>query len=412
MAHINDNYLKLKAGYLFPEISRRVKAFTDENTSHAARLIRCGIGDVTEPLPQAAIDALKSATDELGERSTFRGYGPEQGYDFLREAIAKGEYTDKGINVSADEIFVSDGSKCDTANILDIFGDDNTIAVTDPVYPVYVDTNVMAGHTGEADENGEYAGLVYLKCTRENGFVAPPPNQKVDIAYLCFPNNPTGAVATREQLQEWVDYALKNETILLFDAAYSDYIARPDVPRSIYEIEGARDCAIEFRSFSKSGGFTGVRCALTVVPETLTAKSATGENVPLHKLWLRRSTTKFNGVSYPIQRAAEALYSTEGRAQVKDLVAHYMGNAHILREAAREAGLEVYGGENAPYIWIATPAGLTSWDVFDKMLHEANVVVTPGSGFGAQGEGFFRVSAFNSRENVLEVAERIKAVKW
>ena len=412
MAHINDNYLKLKAGYLFPEISRRVKAFTDANPDGAARLIRCGIGDVTEPLPQAAIDALKSATDELGERPTFRGYGPEQGYDFLREAIAKGEYQSKGIHVSADEIFVSDGSKCDTANILDIFGDDNAIAVTDPVYPVYVDTNVMAGHTGEADENGEYAGLVYLKCTRENGFVAAPPQQKVDIAYLCFPNNPTGAVATREQLKEWVDYALENDTILLFDAAYSDYIARPDVPRSIYEIEGARDCAIEFRSFSKSGGFTGVRCALTVVPESLTGKSARGEEVPLHKLWLRRSTTKFNGVSYPIQRAAAALYSDEGRAQVKDLVAHYMGNAHILREAAREAGLEVYGGENAPYIWIATPDGLSSWDVFDKMLGEANVVVTPGSGFGAQGEGFFRVSAFNSRENVLEVANRIKNINW
>ena len=412
MAHINDNYLKLKAGYLFPEISRRVKAFTDANPEGAARLIRCGIGDVTEPLPQAAIDAMKSATDELGNRASFRGYGPEQGYDFLREAIAKGEYTDRGINISADEIFVSDGSKCDTSNILDIFGDDNIIAVTDPVYPVYVDTNVMAGHTGEADENGEYAGLVYLKCTRENGFVAPPPAQHVDIAYLCFPNNPTGAVATREQLQEWVDYALQNDTILLFDAAYSDYIAREDVPRSIYEIEGARDCAIEFRSFSKSGGFTGVRCALTVVPETLTAKSATGEDVPLYKLWLRRSTTKFNGVSYPIQRAAEALYKFDGRAQVRALVEHYMGNAHILREAARDAGLEVYGGENAPYIWITTPSGLTSWDVFDKMLHEANVVVTPGSGFGAQGEGFFRVSAFNSRENALEVATRIKAVKW
>ena len=307
---------------------------------------------------------------------------------------------------------MSDGSKCDTANILDIFGDDNIIAVTDPVYPVYVDTNVMAGHTGQADENGEYAGLVYLKCTRENGFVAAPPTEKVDIAYLCFPNNPTGATATKEQLKEWVDYALANDTILLFDAAYSDYIAREEVPRSIYEIEGARDCAIEFRSFSKSGGFTGVRCALTVVPETLTAKSATGEAVALHKLWLRRSTTKFNGVSYPIQRAAQALYSSEGRAQVKELVQHYMGNAHILREAAREAGLEVYGGENAPYIWIATPSGLTSWDVFDKMLHEANVVVTPGSGFGAQGEGFFRVSAFNSRDNAIEVAARIKNVNW
>ena len=412
MAHINDNYLKLKAGYLFPEIARRVKAFSDAHPDDSSRIIRCGIGDVTEPLPAAAIAALKSATDELGERGTFRGYGPEQGYDFLREAIAKGEYQSRGLDISADEIFVSDGSKCDTANILDIFGDDNIIAVTDPVYPVYVDTNVMAGHTGEADANGQYAGLVYLECTRENGFVAAPPPQKVDLAYLCFPNNPTGAVATKAQLKAWVDYALKNQTILLFDAAYSDYISRDDVPRSIYEIEGARECAIEFRSFSKSGGFTGVRCALTVVPQSLMGSTAQGEPIPIHKLWLRRSTTKFNGVSYPIQRAAEALYSESGRAQVAQLVGHYMGNAAILREAAREAGLEVYGGEHAPYIWIAAPHGLSSWDVFDKMLGEAGVVVTPGSGFGAQGEGFFRVSAFNSRENALEVAERIKNVKW
>ena len=412
MAHINDNYLKLKAGYLFPEIARRVKAFSDAHPHLSERIIRCGIGDVTEPLPSVAIEALKTATDELGERASFRGYGPEQGYDFLRQAIAQGEYQSRGLHVSPDEIFVSDGSKCDTANILDIFGDDNIIAVTDPVYPVYVDTNVMAGHTGAADENGEYAGLVYLKCTRENGFVAAPPTQKVDIAYLCFPNNPTGAVASKAQLQEWVDYARQNNTILLFDAAYSDYISRDDVPRSIYEIEGARECAIEFRSFSKSGGFTGVRCALTVVPQSLMGLTAEGEPVPLHKLWLRRSTTKFNGVSYPIQRAAEALYSAQGRAQVAQLVGHYMGNAAILREASREAGLEVYGGEHAPYIWIAAPGRLSSWDVFDKMLGEAHVVVTPGSGFGAQGEGFFRVSAFNSRENALEVAERIKNVKW
>ena len=318
----------------------------------------------------------------------FAVTAPNRATTFLREAIAKNEYQDRGINISADEIFVSDGSKCDTANILDIFGDDNIIAVTDPVYPVYVDTNVMAGHTGEADENGEYAGLVYLKCTRENGFVAPPPTQRVDIAYLCFPNNPTGAVATKEQLKEWVDYALKNDTILLFDAAYSDYISRADVPRSIYEIEGARDCAIEFRSFSKSGGFTGVRCALTVVPETLTAKSASGEDVALHKLWLRRSTTKFNGVSYPIQRAAEALYKFDGRQQVRELVEHYMGNAHILREAAREAGLEVYGGENAPYIWIATPEGLTSWDVFDKMLQRSQCRRYARFGFWRAGRRF------------------------
>ncbi len=412
MASINSNYLKLKAGYLFPEISRRVRAFTENHPDAAHNLIRCGIGDVTEPLPRAAITALKKATDELGHRETFRGYGPEQGYDFLREAIAQNDYREHGLLVTDDEVFVSDGSKCDTANILDILGDDNIIAVTDPVYPVYVDTNVMAGHTASADDAGRYEGLVYLPCTRENGFVPSPPSQPVDVAYLCFPNNPTGAVATKAQLQEWVDYALKNDTLLLFDAAYSDYIDNPELPRSIYEIEGARDCAIEFRSYSKSGGFTGVRCAYTVVPQTVTGRTESGERYPFHALWSRRSSTKFNGVSYPIQRAAEALYSSEGKAEVAALVKHYMDNAAILRDASRAAGLEVFGGEHAPYIWIATPGGLSSWDVFDKMLHEANVVITPGSGFGSQGEGFFRVSAFNSRANALEVARRIQAVKW
>ena len=412
MASINSNYLKLKAGYLFPEIARRVRAFAENHPDAAANIIRCGIGDVTEPLPQAAIDALKNATDELGDRATFRGYGPEQGYDFLRAAIAENDYRAHGLLITDDEVFVSDGSKCDTANILDILGDDNIIAVADPVYPVYVDTNVMAGHTASADESGRYQGLVYLPCTRENGFVPSPPEQAVDVAYLCFPNNPTGAVATKVQLKEWVDYALKNDTLLLFDAAYSDYIQDPELPRSIYEIEGARDCAIEFRSYSKSGGFTGVRCAYTIVPESVTGRTESGERYAFHPLWSRRSSTKFNGVSYPIQRAAEALYSDEGKAQVRALVEHYMGNAAILREAARQAGLEVYGGQHAPYIWIAAPNGYSSWDVFDKMLLDANVVITPGSGFGSQGEGFFRVSAFNSRDNVLEVARRIQSVKW
>lgn len=412
MATINENYLKLKAGYLFPEIARRVKKFTDENPDAAQNVIRCGIGDVTEPLPQAAIDALKKATDELSDRSTFRGYGPEQGYDFLREAVAQNEYAARGLDISADEIFISDGSKCDTANILDIFGNDNKIAITDPVYPVYVDTNVMAGHTGQADEGGAYEGIEYLPCTAENDFVASPPSVPVDIIYLCFPNNPTGAVATREQLQEWVAYARANDAIIFYDAAYGDYISDDSVPRSIYEIEGARDCAIEFRSFSKSGGFTGVRCALTVVPKSLTGKTKSGEDVAIHPLWSRRSSTKFNGVSYPIQRAAEALYSDEGKAQVKALIEHYMGNARILRETAQELGLKVWGGVHAPYIWIAAPNGLSSWDVFDKMLGEANVVVTPGSGFGKQGEGYFRVSAFNSRANVEEVARRLKALQW
>ena len=412
MATINENYLKLKAGYLFPEISRRVRVFLEENPDATSRLIRCGIGDVTEPLPQAAIDAMKEATDELGNRETFRGYGPEQGYDFLREAIAKNDYSARGIDISPDEIFISDGSKCDTANILDIFGEDNTIAITDPVYPVYVDTNVMAGHTGAADDNGAYAGLKYLACTPENGFVAEPPNEAVDIVYLCFPNNPTGAVATREQLQKWVDYAHKNRTIIFFDAAYGDYISDPQIPRSIFELEGARGYAIEFRSFSKNGGFTGVRCALTVVPKSVQGYTKAGEAVALHPLWLRRSTTKFNGVSYPVQRAAEALYSENGKAEVQALIAHYMGNAKILREAAQHCGLKVWGGEHAPYIWIGAPNGLSSWEVFDRMLHEANVVITPGSGFGQRGEGFFRVSAFNSRANVEEVARRLSEMKW
>jgi LL-diaminopimelate aminotransferase len=412
MAYINENYLKLKAGYLFPEIARRVRLWSESNPEHAPKLIRCGIGDVTEPLPQAAIDALKKATDELGDRATFRGYGPEQGYDFLRAAIAENDYRVRGIEVHDDEIFISDGSKCDTANILDIFGSQNKIAVSDPVYPVYVDTNVMAGHTGPANEDGSYQGLVYLPCTRENGFVAAPPAEKVDLIYLCFPNNPTGAVATKAQLQEWVEYAQRHGAIIFFDAAYGEYIQDPEIPRSIYEIAGAREVAIEFRSFSKNGGFTGVRCAYTVVPKTVLGKTESGEKHPLHPLWLRRSTTKFNGVSYPIQRAAEALYSPEGKAQVAALIEHYMGNAAILRTAAAEAGLEVYGGEHAPYIWIAAPGGLSSWDVFDKVLHEANVVITPGSGFGSKGEGFFRVSAFNSRANVEEVARRLKELTW
>jgi LL-diaminopimelate aminotransferase len=412
MATINENYLKLKAGYLFPEIARRVRVFTEANPDVASRVIRCGIGDVTEPLPSAAIDALKTATDELGSRETFRGYGPEQGYDFLRHAIAENDYRARGIDISDDEIFISDGSKCDTANILDIFGDSNRIAIPDPVYPVYVDTNVMAGHTGAADEGGAYEGLVYLPGTAENGFVPAPPEQAVDIIYLCFPNNPTGAVATREQLTEWVNYARDNRAVIFFDAAYGEYISDDSIPRSIFEIEGAKECAIEFRSFSKNGGFTGVRCALTVVPQALNGYTQSGEAVALHPLWLRRSTTKFNGVSYPVQRAAEALYSPKGKQQVNGLVTHYMGNARILREAAQGLGLKVWGGEHAPYIWIQAPNGLSSWEVFDRMLNEANVVITPGAGFGKQGEGYFRISAFNSRSNVEEVARRLREMQW
>jgi len=412
MAYLNDNYLKLKAGYLFPEIARRVKAFCDANPDATKRLIRCGIGDVTEPLPGAVIQAMHRAVDEMAQRATFRGYGPEQGYDWLRAVIAKNDFRDKGVELTDDEIFVSDGSKCDCGNILDILGHQNKLAISDPVYPVYVDTNVMAGHTGPADESGAYAGVVYLPCTPANGFVPEPPKEKVDVIYLCSPNNPTGATASRGQLQAWVDYALKNKSIILFDAAYEAYISDPAIPHSIYEIPGARECAIEFRSFSKHGGFTGIRCAFTIVPKSLLASAADGRFTALHPLWHRRMSTKFNGVSYPVQRGAEALYSSEGKKQVRTLIDHYMGNAKVLVAGAKAAGLTVYGGANAPYIWTQSPRGYASWEAFDKILSEANVVITPGSGFGSKGEGYFRISAFNSRANAEEVAKRLQGLKW
>ena len=412
MSYLNDNYLKLKAGYLFPEIGRRVKAFCDANPEAAKRVIRCGIGDVTEPLPPAVIAALHRAVDEMASRATFRGYGPEQGYDFLRSAIAKNDFRDHGLDVADDEVFVSDGSKCDCGNILDVLGHQNKLAISDPVYPVYVDTNVMAGHTGDADANGAYAGILYLPCTPENGFIPEPPKEHADIIYLCSPNNPTGAVATRAQLEAWVSYALAHKAIILFDAAYEAYIADPAIPHSIYEIPGARQCAIEFRSFSKNGGFTGTRCAYTVVPKSLLAATRTGEYQSLHPLWNRRMATKFNGVSYIVQRAAEALYSADGKAQVAALIAHYMGNARVLVTGAKAAGLTVYGGVNAPYIWVQTPAGYNSWMAFDKILNDANVVITPGSGFGSKGEGYFRISSFNSRANAEEVARRLQALVW
>lgn len=405
MATINDNYLKLKAGYLFPEIARRVNTFAEANPD--AKIIRLGIGDVTEPLPEACRTAMIKAVEEMGDRATFKGYGPEQGYAWLREKIATHDFQARGCNIEADEIFISDGSKCDTGNILDIFGHDNTIAVTDPVYPVYVDTNVMAGNTGAANDKGEFEGLVYLPITAQNNFTAEIPSQKVDLIYLCFPNNPTGATATKEHLKAWVDYAKAHNSIIFFDAAYEAFITDPDLPHSIYEIEGARDCAIEFRSFSKNAGFTGTRCALTVVPKTLTAKAADGSDVELWKLWNRRQSTKFNGVSYIVQRGTEAVYSEEGQAQIKALVNFYMENAKIIREQLTAAGLSVYGGVNAPYVWVQTPNGLSSWDFFDKLLQTVNVVGTPGSGFGAAGEGYFRISAFNSRENVEEAMKRI-----
>ncbi len=412
MAFLNDHYLKLKAGYLFPEIGRRVRVFCEANPEAAKRLIRCGIGDVTEPLPAATIAAMHKAVDELAVRETFKGYGPEQGYEWLRHAIAQNDFRDRGCDVADDEVFVSDGSKCDCGNILDILGDKNKIAISDPVYPVYVDTNVMAGHTGAANEAGAYAKLVYLPCRPANGFIPEPPKKHVDVIYLCSPNNPTGAAATRAQLEAWVKYALEHKSVILFDAAYEAYITEAGLPHSIYELPGARECAIEFRSFSKNGGFTGVRCAFTVIPKTLQLATRDGSVQPLHPLWLRRMTTKFNGVSYVVQRGAEALYSAEGKAQVDALIRHYLGNAEILRRGARQAKLKVFGGVNAPYIWARTPQGVTSWQAFDTILNEAKVVITPGSGFGSKGEGYFRISAFNSRANVEEVARRLPELKW
>lgn len=408
MARINDNFLKLKAGYLFPEIGRRVSAFTSANPDKAEKLIRCGIGDVTEPIPAAAAKAMHDGVDEQTNRDTFHGYGPEQGYAFLREAVADNAYA--GLGISADDIFISDGSKCDSGNILDILGPGNVIAVTDPVYPVYVDTNVMIGNTGEGDEDGRYAGLVYLSCTAENDFVPAIPEEKVDVIYLCYPNNPTGAAATREQLAAWVKYAKENDAIIMYDAAYEAFIQDENVPRSIFEIEGAHECAMEFRSFSKNGGFTGLRCGYIAIPDGLTGAAADGSRVSIKQLWSRRTSTKFNGASYPIQRGAAALFSDEGKAQVKALIEHYMANAALLRTACQEAGLTVYGGENAPYVWVACPEGVSSWDMFDKMLNEASVVITPGSGFGAAGGGYFRISAFNSKANVEEVCRRIKEI--
>jgi LL-diaminopimelate aminotransferase len=408
MAYLNENYLKLQAGYLFPEVARRVREFCEANPKAAERLIRCGIGDVTEPLPRAAIEAMKQAVEELGHRETFHGYGPEQGYEFLRSAIAQNDYRDRNIEIADDEIFVSDGSKCDCGYILDILGDQNKVAVPDPVYPVYVDTNVMTGHTGPARKDGSYEGVVYLPCTAKNNFVPDPPKDHADLVYLCFPNNPTGAVATRDQLAHWIDYAREHDALILFDAAYEAYIFDPDIPHSIFEVPGARECAIELRSFSKNGGFTGVRCGFTVLPKSLLARTENGRRLPLHPLWQRRWSTKSNSVSYPVQCGAEALYSAEGRKQVRVLIEHYMGNAKLLRDAASDSGLEAFGGVNAPYIWVRTPDGLTSWQLFDRMLRELNVVITPGSGFGAQGEGYFRISAFNSRQNADEVARRLR----
>ncbi len=410
MAFVNEHYLKLAGGYLFPEIGRRIDAFSRAHPEAAGRIIHCGVGDVTEPLPHTAVEAVHKAIDELAHRETFRGYGPGAGYDFLRSAVAEHDFRDRGLDIDASEVFVSDGSKGDCGHILEILGAGNRVAVTDPVYPVYVDTNVMCGNTGPAGKDGGYEGIVYLPCTPDNGFVAAPPAEKVDLVYLCFPNNPTGSMITHEQLRVWVDYALRHDAILLYDVAYMEYISDPNLPRSIYEAPGACRCAVEFHSFSKNGGFTGLRCGYTVCPRGVEATTRDGRRVPLRDLWERRWNTRSNGVSYPVQRAAESLYSPAGRQQVSALIEHYLTNARILREGCESLGWRVWGGVNAPYVWVACPNGETSWQMFDHLLSGANVVVVPGSGFGRCGEGFFRISAFNTRANVEEVVDRLRSV--
>jgi len=402
MIRINENYLKLKSSYLFSEISKRVSSYQQANPD--AKVIRMGIGDVTQPLPPAIIDAFHKGVDEMADMSTFRGYGPEQGYDFLREKVAEFDYRARGAKVDADEVFVSDGAKCDTGNIQEIFATDVTIAIPDPVYPVYVDTNVMAGRTGD-NINGRYQKLVYMDCTADNGFVPEFPKEKVDLIYLCYPNNPTGATITKEQLKRWVDFARENKALILYDAAYEAFIRDSSLPKTIYEIDGAREVAIEFRSYSKTAGFTGTRCAFTVIPKECMGYDNAGNKHSLHAMWNRRHTTKFNGVSYPVQKATEAVYSGEGQKQVKAIVDGYLENAKIIREKMTSYGYSCTGGENSPYIWVNTKKN--SWEFFDMLLNKCQVVTTPGEGFGRCGEGYIRISAFNSRENVINAMERI-----
>jgi len=403
MIKINENYLKLQSSYLFSDIAKRVAAHQQANPN--IKLIKLGIGDVTRALPDACIKALHAAVDEMASDASFRGYGPEQGYDFLREVIAKEDFQARGADIQADEIFVSDGAKCDSGNFQEIFSTGIKVAITDPVYPVYVDTNVMAGRTGEASE-GRYRGLVYLDGNKANGFIPELPSEPVDLIYLCYPNNPTGAVASKAQLKEWVDYARDNRALILFDAAYEAFIQDADLPHSIYEIEGAKEVAVEFRSFSKTAGFTGTRCAFTVVPKACMAYTETGKQISLNTLWNRRHTTKFNSVSYPVQRAAEAVYSSAGKSQVKELIGYYLNNARYIREQMEALGYECIGGENSPYIWIDGKSD--SWDFFDLLLNNAGVVCTPGAGFGKCGQGYIRISAFNSFDNVKEAMERVR----
>jgi len=410
MITVNENFLKLQAGYLFPEIGKRKRAFQQAHPD--VKLISMGIGDVTQPLAPAVIAAMHRAVDEMAGKETFRGYDDGGvGYPFLREAISKNDFKSRGVNIDIDEIFISDGAKSDTANIQELFGLDNIVAVTDPVYPVYVDTNVMAGRTGLAAGQGTYAGVVYMPATAENNFVPDTPREKVDLVYLCFPNNPTGAVATKEQLQKWVNYAGDNKVIILFDAAYEAYIADPQIPHSIYEIEGAKDVAIEFRSFSKTAGFTGVRCAFAVVPKQLRAYTKAGQSIALNPLWSRRHCTKFNGVSYVTQAAAAATYTGEGKEQIRSTIGTYMNNARTIRESLTALGYQVYGGVNAPYVWLKTPEGLGSWEFFDLLLNKANVITTPGVGFGPAGQGYVRLTAFGDPADVTEALDRISRIK-
>lgn len=405
MATINENFLKLQAGYLFPEISRRIRSFKAGNPD--VKIISLGIGDATQPLAPAVVEAMKKAVVDLGSIDAFRGYGPEQGYGFLIDEIIKNDFNPRGVDLDSSEVFISDGAKCDTGNIQEIFGLDNVVAVTDPVYPVYVDTNVMAGRTGKADKNGQYGKIIYMPCTAGNNFVPDIPKQKVDIIYLCFPNNPTGAVATKEILRKWVDFARKSKAVILFDAAYEAFITDPGIPHSIYEIEGAKETAIEFRSFSKTAGFTGVRCAFTVVPKQLKAYTKDGKAVEVNSLWHRRQCTKFNGASYISQVGAAAAYTAEGKKQCRKIIDIYMANAAVIRESLTKLGCATYGGVNAPYVWMKTPDGIGSWDFFDRLLQKANVVGTPGAGFGPSGEGYFRLTAFAQPDDVKEAMQRI-----
>ncbi len=407
MININENFLNLQDSYLFSTIAKKVAEFQKNNPNK--KVIKLGIGDVTLPLAKECVDAMKKAVDDLSKKETFMGYGPEQGYDFLREKIVEMDFKKRGIDIEKDEIFISDGAKCDTGNIVDIFGEDNKVAITDPVYPVYLDTNIMSGRAGKYNEKtGMYENIIYMPCNKENNFEPSFPKEAPDMIYLCLPNNPTGTVLTKEQLSKWVEYAKKNKSIILFDAAYEAFITESDVPHSIYEIEGAKKVAVEFRSFSKTAGFTGVRCGYVVVPKELKGYTKSGEEVFLNKLWNRRQCTKFNGASYITQRGAEAIYTEEGRRQINENIIYYQENAKIIRRGLEEAGFTVYGGINAPYIWLKLPDGVKSWDFFDKLLNEVAVVGTPGVGFGPSGEGYFRLTAFGSRENTKEAMERIK----